>query len=358
MIHKIHQGDTLVKENYNYAGSLQQQGLLQARRRPEDVHHLPRRRRRHHGRQLREIPSRKSCGACHDGIKWDTGTGSTLADKMTVVYTGRPRCRAPATAAAPIRTTRLQVVPHRRRHQDLAPDGEHHQEQSGDHRQAWPRSATRSSPPRSTQATRSRSSSAVWQKDCAVHHRDAGDLRARGVVGVEPADRVHRWPELPSALRAEPGRHHDSGGLQQPRAAHRRSRRSVSIASLLSTNNAATGGVVPSTTNPGYYTATIKRRELVPGGRQDAGGLAAGRLHPGLRTGGAASSAERPPCHLGDRARQRRRGTPHGGRCQQVRGLPRVVRRARWQSRLRNPGLRGLPRTGPGVQRSRYRRTA
>jgi hypothetical protein len=34
--------------------------------------------------------------------------------------------------------------------------------------------------------------------------------------------------------------------------------RSVSIAALLSTNNAANGTLVASTSNPGYYTATIK----------------------------------------------------------------------------------------------------
>ena len=40
-----------------------------------------------HGRQLPRDPKPKiCCGACHDGIKWDTGTGSTLGDKSNVVF--------------------------------------------------------------------------------------------------------------------------------------------------------------------------------------------------------------------------------------------------------------------------------
>jgi OmcA/MtrC family decaheme c-type cytochrome len=45
----------------------------------------------------------------------------------------------------------------------------------------------------------------------------------------------------------------DYNNLGRPQAQPR----SVSVASLLSTNNAANGNLVPSTTNPGYYTATI-----------------------------------------------------------------------------------------------------
>lgn len=87
MIHKIHQGHTLVKQNYHYAGiAFNNKGFSKLGEGQKMCTTC-------HGgtaattaANYREIPSRKSCGACHDGIKWDTGTGSTLGDKAKVVY--------------------------------------------------------------------------------------------------------------------------------------------------------------------------------------------------------------------------------------------------------------------------------
>jgi len=87
MIHKIHQGHTLVKQNYHYAGAAFN---LKGFSKLNDGQKMC---TTCHGgtdattaTNYREIPSRKSCGACHDGINWDTGTGSTLGDKSKVVY--------------------------------------------------------------------------------------------------------------------------------------------------------------------------------------------------------------------------------------------------------------------------------
>ena len=87
MIHKIHQGHTLVKQNYHYAGlAFNNKGFSKLGEGQKMCTTC------HGGTEAttasnyNEIPSRKSCGACHDGIKWDTGSGSTLGDKMEVVY--------------------------------------------------------------------------------------------------------------------------------------------------------------------------------------------------------------------------------------------------------------------------------
>jgi OmcA/MtrC family decaheme c-type cytochrome len=87
MIHKIHQGHTLVKQNYHYAGlAFNLKGFSKLGEGQKMCTTC-------HGgadattaNNFNQIPSRKSCGACHDGIKWDTGSGSTLGDKMKVVY--------------------------------------------------------------------------------------------------------------------------------------------------------------------------------------------------------------------------------------------------------------------------------
>ncbi len=87
MIHKIHQGHTLVKQNYHYAGlAFNNKGFSKLGEGQKMCTTC------HSGadattaNNFNQIPSRKSCGACHDGIKWETGSGSTLGDKMTVVY--------------------------------------------------------------------------------------------------------------------------------------------------------------------------------------------------------------------------------------------------------------------------------
>jgi OmcA/MtrC family decaheme c-type cytochrome len=83
LLHKMHLGKELVKQNYNFAGL-----LLNQTKYPQDirnctkchdgsataVHPTPQ------GDNWMNVPSRLACGACHDGINFATGTGVTLAD--------------------------------------------------------------------------------------------------------------------------------------------------------------------------------------------------------------------------------------------------------------------------------------
>ncbi len=86
MIHKIHNGRELVKENYNYANlvfDLKGFSKLGGGQRMCTTCHdskIAATADNH-----KKLPSRTSCGACHDGIVWATGGGSTLGDKAAVV---------------------------------------------------------------------------------------------------------------------------------------------------------------------------------------------------------------------------------------------------------------------------------
>jgi len=80
LIHRIHKGEQLVKEGYNYAGV-----AFNHTRYPQDVRNCS---KCHDGTAPKEapqavnfknVPSRLACGACHDGINWATGQGVTNA---------------------------------------------------------------------------------------------------------------------------------------------------------------------------------------------------------------------------------------------------------------------------------------
>jgi OmcA/MtrC family decaheme c-type cytochrome len=87
MIHKIHQGNWLVKDNYNYANvAFNKKGFSKlggGQRMCSTCHdsNIASTANNH-----KEKPTRVSCGACHDGINWATGGGSTLADKQNATY--------------------------------------------------------------------------------------------------------------------------------------------------------------------------------------------------------------------------------------------------------------------------------
>lgn len=86
MIHKIHNGKELVKENYNYANVVfnnKGYSMLGGGQKMCTVCHD----------SAKAVnandylkPTRTGCGSCHDGINFATGGGSTLADKAAVVY--------------------------------------------------------------------------------------------------------------------------------------------------------------------------------------------------------------------------------------------------------------------------------
>ncbi len=89
MIHKIHQGHTLVKENYNYANvafnnkafSMLDNGQRMCAACHDSSLAV-------NATKAWDNPSRKACGACHDGIDWATGGGSTLGDKAAASLPG------------------------------------------------------------------------------------------------------------------------------------------------------------------------------------------------------------------------------------------------------------------------------
>jgi OmcA/MtrC family decaheme c-type cytochrome len=83
LIHKLHLGAELAKKVYNYGGV-----LLNETKYPQDIrncnkchsndtgaaHPTPQ------GNNWKNVPNAVTCGACHDGINFATGTGVTLAD--------------------------------------------------------------------------------------------------------------------------------------------------------------------------------------------------------------------------------------------------------------------------------------
>jgi OmcA/MtrC family decaheme c-type cytochrome len=87
MIHKIHNGRELVKENYNFANVVfDNKGFSKlggGQRMCTTCHDST---IASTADNYKNLPSRVSCGACHDGIVWNTGGGSTLADKAATAY--------------------------------------------------------------------------------------------------------------------------------------------------------------------------------------------------------------------------------------------------------------------------------
>ena len=87
MIHKIHQGKELVKENYHYAGVVfDNKGFSKlggGQRMCTTCHDS---KVASTAENYKLLPSRTACGSCHDGIVWSTGGGSTLADKAATAY--------------------------------------------------------------------------------------------------------------------------------------------------------------------------------------------------------------------------------------------------------------------------------
>lgn len=82
-IHKIHMGKHLVKKNYNYGGVLYNEVAF-----PQDLRNCTKchdgsdtsTAKTAQGDNWKNVPNRVACGACHDGINFETGKGVTLAD--------------------------------------------------------------------------------------------------------------------------------------------------------------------------------------------------------------------------------------------------------------------------------------
>jgi OmcA/MtrC family decaheme c-type cytochrome len=115
MIHKIHNGGKLVKQNYNYANvafNLKNFSMLDDGQRMCTVCHDPALATK--ASQAFSDPSRRACGACHDGIDWATGGGTTLGGS-TQGHVGRAQqddslckaCHQEATTRIDHRTLNL-----------------------------------------------------------------------------------------------------------------------------------------------------------------------------------------------------------------------------------------------------------
>ena len=257
LIHKIHQGHTLAKDNYHYAGlALNNKGFSKlgdgqrmcttchdGKIAPTADNHV-------------KLPTRTSCGACHDGIKWDTGTGSTLADAAAATAVGsamatsghRGGPAADDANCASCHTPTFIRISHRMenitKNNPTITDG----------------LASFSYDIRT--ATVNAANDLVIE--FAIRQRLAPSTTDTLVTLVAPAASVAHplagytgGPSflLPYTMSQDdittPVDYNNLGRTSaQPR--------SVSVASLLSTGNAANGSLLPSAANPGYYIATVR----------------------------------------------------------------------------------------------------
>jgi len=78
LIHRVHKGEELIKQNYNFAGV-----LLNETKFPQDLrnctkcHDNTAPKAAPQANNFQNVPSRLACGACHDGINFATGQGIT-----------------------------------------------------------------------------------------------------------------------------------------------------------------------------------------------------------------------------------------------------------------------------------------
>jgi OmcA/MtrC family decaheme c-type cytochrome len=260
MIHKIHQGHTLVKQSYHYAGlAFNNKGFSKLGEGQKMCTTCHGGSEATTANNFNQIPSRKSCGACHDGIKWDTGTGSTLSDKMKVVYATDSLPSSGHSGGAALDDSSCKSC-----HTSEGIKISHRTE-----------NITANNPQIATGLASFRyeiKSAAVnattndvtiefgiWKKispdstESLVTLVDAAPGVSNSLTGFTGGPSFL----LPYAMSqdgiASPADYNNMGPGRtsaQPR--------SVSVASLLNTNNAANGNMVPSAASPGYYTATIK----------------------------------------------------------------------------------------------------
>ncbi len=257
LIHKIHQGLSLVKDNYHYAGlAFNNKGFSKlggGQRMCTTCHDS---KIAVTADNYKTLPSRVACGSCHDGITWATGAGSTLADKAAATAVGAVlatsghigRAQADDSRCALCHTPEYNKIDHRMEN------------------------ITKNNPAilagLASFSYDIKSVSVNAGNDViiefGINQRIAPSTTDTLVTLVAAAPSVTAplagysgGPSflLPYAMSQDgittPVDYNNLGrASSQPR--------SVSVASLLSTSSAANGTLVPSTSNPGYYTATIK----------------------------------------------------------------------------------------------------
>ena len=102
LIHKMHMGEELVKQNYNFNNDAA--GLFNEKKFPQSPANCTKchdgsatksdgsvnAKKTADGDNWKNVPSRLACGACHDGIDFANGTGITLANKAADLAAGSP----------------------------------------------------------------------------------------------------------------------------------------------------------------------------------------------------------------------------------------------------------------------------
>lgn len=102
LIHKMHMGEGLVKQGYNFNNDAA--GLFNEKKFPQSPANCTKchdgsakksdgsvnAKKTADGDNWKNVPSRLACGACHDGIDFANGTGITLANKAADLAAGSP----------------------------------------------------------------------------------------------------------------------------------------------------------------------------------------------------------------------------------------------------------------------------
>jgi OmcA/MtrC family decaheme c-type cytochrome len=260
MIHKIHQGHTLVKQNYHYAGIAFNNKafsmLDNGQRMCATCHDSS---KAVNADNAWEKPTRKACGACHDGINWETGGGSTLAD-AAFVASQPPGAALPTSGhigRAQNDDSRCVLC-----HYSEINRVDHRTENITKHNPAI-EDGLASFTYEIKSATVNSANDLIIE--FGIKQRIAPSTTDEWITLSPPAATVPQalpgFTGAPSFLLAfampqdgiaTPADYNNVGnGMNNAQP------RSVSIAALLDTDNAANGTLVPSSTT-GYYTATIK----------------------------------------------------------------------------------------------------
>ena len=256
LIHKMHQGNWLVKDNYNFDNVVfNNKGFSKlggGQRMCTTCHDS---KIASTVDNYKNLPSRLACGACHDGINFADGTGSTLADKQAatavgaVVATSGHRGGAYADDSQCSTCHSPTFVPIDHRMENLTKNNTY----------ILPGLASFTYDIKTATVNASNDLTIEF----GIKQRIAPSATDTLVTLEPPAATVTAplagFSGSPSFLLAfaspqdgisSPVDYNNLGAKQgQPRG--------VSIASLLSTSNAANGTLVPSATTTGYYTATI-----------------------------------------------------------------------------------------------------
>ena len=256
LIHKMHQGNWLVKDNYNYANAVfNNKGFSKlggGQRMCTTCHDS---KVASTADNYKNLPSRLACGACHDGINFADGTGSTLADKQAATAVGAVLATSGHRGGAYADDSKCSTchsptfVPIDHRMENLTKNNTY----------ILPDLASFTYDIKTATVNPSndliiefgiKQRIAPSTTDTLVTLEPPAASVTNALAGFSGGPAFLLGFALPQDGITSPVDYNNLGAKQgQPR--------SVSIASLLSTSNAANGSVVPSAATAGYYTATI-----------------------------------------------------------------------------------------------------